>query len=44
MNRIAYWFLIPMLIANGISLLGGHHARTGGLVSWRGCSGSTLIC
>lgn len=32
MNRVGYWFLLPMLIANGISLLGGHHARTGGFV------------
>ncbi|MDB6159523.1 MAG: hypothetical protein JWO04_3229 [Gammaproteobacteria bacterium] len=32
MNRVGYWFLLPMLIANGISLLGGHHARTGSLV------------
>ena len=32
MNRVGYWFLLPMLIANGISLVGGHHARTGGLV------------
>jgi len=31
MNRVAYWFLIPMLVANGISLLGGQHPRTG---SW----------
>ena len=32
MNRVGYWFLLPMLIANGESLLGGHHARTGSLV------------
>jgi drug/metabolite transporter (DMT)-like permease len=32
MNRVGYWFLLPMLIANGISVLGGHHARTGSLV------------
>lgn len=32
MNRVGYWFLLPMLLANGISLLGGHHARTGSLV------------
>lgn len=32
MNRVGYWFLLPMLIANGVSLLGGHHARTGSLV------------
>jgi drug/metabolite transporter (DMT)-like permease len=32
MNRVGYWFLLPMLIANGISLLGGHHARTESLV------------
>lgn len=32
MNRVGYWFLLPMLIANGISLLGGNHARTGSLV------------
>jgi drug/metabolite transporter (DMT)-like permease len=32
MNRVAYWFLLPMLIANGISLLGGHHGRPGSLV------------
>lgn len=32
MNRVGYWFLLPMLIANGISLLGGHHARAGSLL------------
>jgi hypothetical protein len=32
MNRVGYWFLLPMLIANGISLLGGQHAQTGSLV------------
>ncbi|MDB6010638.1 MAG: hypothetical protein JWL65_2888 [Gammaproteobacteria bacterium] len=32
MNRVGYWFLLPMLIANGISLLGGHHTRTESLV------------
>jgi hypothetical protein len=32
MNRVGYWFLLPMLIANWVSLLGGHHARTGSLV------------
>ena len=32
MNRVGYWFLLPMLIANGISVLGGYHARTGSLV------------
>ncbi len=32
MNRVGYWLLLPMLIANGISLLGGHHARTGSVV------------
>jgi hypothetical protein len=32
MNRVGYWFLLPMLFANGISLLGGHHGRTGSLV------------
>ena len=32
MNRVGYWFLLPMLIANGISLLGGNHARAGSLV------------
>jgi len=32
MNRVGYWFLSPMLIANWVSLLGGHHARTGSLV------------
>lgn len=29
MNRVGYWFLLPMLIANGISLLGGQHALVG---------------
>jgi len=29
MNRVGYWFLLPMLIANGLSSLGGYHARTG---------------
>jgi drug/metabolite transporter (DMT)-like permease len=32
MNRVGYWFLLPMLIANGISLLGGHHTRTESLL------------
>ena len=32
MNQVGYWFLLPMLIANGISVLSGHHARTGGFV------------
>lgn len=32
MNRVGYWFLLPMLLANGISALGGYHARTGRLV------------
>jgi hypothetical protein len=31
MNHVAYWFLLPMLIANGLSLLAGQHARTGSL-------------
>lgn len=31
MNRVGYWFLLPMLIANGLSLLGG--VRTGSHVS-----------
>jgi drug/metabolite transporter (DMT)-like permease len=32
MNRVGYWFLLPMLIINGIAVLGGHHARTGSLL------------
>jgi hypothetical protein len=32
MNRVGYWFLLPMLIVNAISALGGYHARTGRLV------------
>jgi hypothetical protein len=28
MNRVGYWFVLPMLIANGVSLLGSQHART----------------
>lgn len=32
MNRVGYWFLLPMLVANGISLLGGQHARTASLL------------
>jgi hypothetical protein len=28
MNRIGYWFLLPMLIANGLSFLGGYDVRT----------------
>jgi hypothetical protein len=32
MNRVGYWFLLPMLVANGISLLGGPHTRTGSSV------------
>lgn len=31
MNRVSYWFLLPLLIANGISVLGSQHARTGSL-------------
>jgi hypothetical protein len=31
MNRVGYWFLLPRLIANAVSLLGGQHA-TGRLV------------
>jgi hypothetical protein len=31
MNSVGYWFLLPMLIANGMSLLGGQHARAEGL-------------
>jgi hypothetical protein len=29
MNRIGYWFLLPMLIDNGLSSLGGYDVRTG---------------
>jgi uncharacterized membrane protein len=29
MNRVGYWFLAPMLIANGLSSLGGYDVRTG---------------
>jgi hypothetical protein len=29
MNRIGYWFLLPMLIANGLSSFGGYDVRTG---------------
>ena len=32
MNRVGYWFLVPMLIANWVSLLGGRHGRAGSLV------------
>ena len=32
MNRVGYWFLLPMLIASWVSLLGGSHARTGSLI------------
>lgn len=32
MSHVGYWFLLPMLVANWVSLLGGHHARTGSLV------------
>jgi amino acid transporter len=32
MNRVGYWFLLPMLIANGLSSLGGYDVRTGGHV------------
>src|SRR6185437_14365583 len=28
MNRVGYWFLLPMLFANGIALLGSEPART----------------
>jgi hypothetical protein len=41
MNRVGYWFLLPMLIANGISLLGGHPAR---VESWvPDASGATIF-
>src|SRR5579862_2700078 len=33
MNRLGYWFLLPMLIANGISLLSGQDGRTASLVA-----------
>lgn len=33
MNRVGYWFLLPMLFANGIALLGSQHARTGSLAA-----------
>jgi hypothetical protein len=29
MNRVGYWFLLPMLIANGLSSLGGYDVRIG---------------
>jgi hypothetical protein len=29
MNRVGYWFLLPMLIANALSSLGGYDVRTG---------------
>jgi len=32
MNRLGYWFLLPMLITNWVSLLAGNHARTGSLI------------
>jgi hypothetical protein len=38
MSRVGYWFLLPMLIANGLSSLGGYDVRTGnhaaGAVGW----------
>ena len=38
MSRVGYWFLLPMLIANGLSTLGGYDVRTGnhaaGAVGW----------
>jgi amino acid transporter len=44
MNRVGYWFLLPMLIANGLSSLGGYDVRTGshvpnatGWVFFAGC-------
>jgi drug/metabolite transporter (DMT)-like permease len=41
MNRVGYWFLLPMLIANGISLLGSHHTRAESLVP--GASGLAIF-
>jgi amino acid transporter len=45
MNRVGYWFLLPMLIANGLSSLGGYDVRTGshvphamGWALFAGCS------
>lgn len=32
MNRVGYWFLLPMLIANALSSLGGYDVRSGGHV------------
>ena len=29
MNRVGYWFLLPMLFVNGLSSLGGYDVRTG---------------
>jgi amino acid transporter len=44
MNRVGYWLLLPMLIANGLSFLGGYDVRTGshvphatGWVLFAGC-------
>lgn len=32
MRRVGYWFLLPMLFANAVSMLAARHARTGNLV------------
>jgi hypothetical protein len=44
MNRVGYWFLLPMLVANGLSSLGGFDMRNGshipnatGLLLFAGC-------
>jgi hypothetical protein len=41
MSRVGYWFLLPMLIANGLSSLGGYDVRTGNHVA--GASGWVLF-
>ena len=41
MSRVGYWFLLPMLIANGLSSLGGYDVRTGNHVA--GTSGWVLF-
>jgi hypothetical protein len=33
MNRVGYWFVLPMLIANGLSSLGGYDVRSGNHVA-----------
>lgn len=48
MNRVGYWFLLPILIANGLSSLGGYDVRTGSHVpnatGWALFAACVVLC